>query len=470
VQSTLLGRLRVTVKVTRGDLFHVDTLDLYASRSRSEFAKRVSKVFSVEAASVEAALLALVVEAEKKAERDLDEPAAQPAAMTDVERAEALAMLRRPDLLDQVARDIDALGYVGEDTNKRLLYLVAISRKLDDPLSAVILSQSGAGKSGLTEVIEKLCPPEDVVLLTRLTPQSLYYVEPGFLDRKLVIVEERNGSIEADYSIRVLQSRKKLIAAAPVKDPATGNMRTKTFIVEARAAFIEATTASSVNNENATRCFELTMDESAEQTRRIHERMSLLRTERGLRLRQEADQVSRRHWNAQRLLETLPVVVPFADKLTFPSSWLRTRRDYARFLNLIEVSAFLHQHQRDRRGGAIVASTADYAVAYTLAAEVLAETLSDLRKPLREALERVRGLSLKGDGTVSRREIREALAMPDSTVRRWLQDLVELEYLTQVEAGAKGAGKTSRYRLVPLETHRTTPLGLLSPEDLAARL
>ena len=35
--------------------------------------------------------------------------------------------------------------------------------------------------------------------------------------------------------------------------------------------------------------------------------------------------------------------------------------------------------------------------------------------------------------------------------------------------GASGAGKTSRYRVVPLETHRTTPLGLLSPEDLAAK-
>jgi DNA primase catalytic core len=408
VQSTLMGRLRVTVKVTRGELFHVDTLDLYASRSRTEFAKRVSKVFSVEAGAVERALLALVVEAERKADRDLDEPAGQAAAMTDAERAEAVALLRRPDLLDQIARDIDALGYVGEETNKRLLYLVAVSRKLDDPLSAVILSQSGAGKSGLTEVIERLCPPEDVVLLTRLTPQSLYYVEPGFLDRKLVIVEERYGSIEADYSIRVLQSRKKLIAAAPVKDPATGNMKTKVFTVEARAAFIEATTASSVNHENTTRCFELAMDETAEQTRRIHERMSLLRTERGLQQRAEADAISRRHWNAQRLLETLPVVIPFADKLTFPSSWLRTRRDYARFLNLIEVSAFLHQHQRERRGGAIVATAADYAVAYPLAAEVLAETLSDLRKPLREALERVRGLSLKGDGSVSRREIREA--------------------------------------------------------------
>jgi hypothetical protein len=221
------------------------------------------------------------------------------------------------------------LGYVGEETNKRLLYLVAVSRKLDDPLSAIVLSQSGAGKSGITEVIERLTPPEDVVLLTRLTPQSLYYVEQGFLDRKLVIVEERHGSMEADYSIRVLQSRKKLIAAAPIKDPATGSMKTKVFTVEARAAFIEATTASAVNHENATRCFELTMDESAEQTRRIHERMSLLRTERGLAARQKTEAITRRHWNAQRLLEPLPVVIPFADKLTFPSAWLRTRRDYA---------------------------------------------------------------------------------------------------------------------------------------------
>src|SRR5208337_3710538 len=251
--------------------------------------------------------------------------------------------------------------------------LVAISRKLSDPLSAIVLSQSGAGKSGITEVIEKLTPPEDVVLLTRLTPQSLYYVEPGFLDQKLVIVEERQGSMEADYSIRVLQSRKKLIAAAPIKDPQTGNMKTRIFTVEARAAFIEATTASSVNHENATRCFELTMDESAAQTQRIHERQRLMRTERGLVLRQQADVLARRHWNAQRLLEPLSVVIPYADKLTFPVAWMRTRRDHARFLNLIEVSAFLHQYQRERRAGAVLATLADYATAYALAGMVLAD-------------------------------------------------------------------------------------------------
>jgi hypothetical protein len=469
VQSLLLGRLRVTVRVTRGEALHVDTLDLYASRSRTEFARRVAKVFSVEASAVETALLALLVEAEKAAEAQETAGEASPdVSMSETERAEALVFLRRKDLLDQAARDIDALGYVGEETNKRLLYLVAVSRKLEDPLSAIVLSQSGAGKSGLTEVIERLCPPEDVVLLTRLTPQSLYYTEPGFLDRKLVIVEERYGSIEADYSIRVLQSRKKLIAAAPVKDPQTGNMRTKVFTVEARAAFIEATTASSVNHENATRCFELQMDETEEQTRRIHERQRLLRTGRGLELRRAAEAITGRHWNAQRLLDPLPVVIPFADRLSFPSSWMRTRRDHARFLNLIEVSAFLHQHQRERTSdGAIVASVADYEAAYALAGEVLRETLTDLKKPLREALQRIQGLAVKGEGSLTRREIREALQTPDSTVRNWLAELVSLEYL---EAEGGSLGKTTRYRLTGRSPRGDVVLGLLSPDELRKRL
>jgi DNA primase catalytic core len=474
VYPVILGRLRATVRATKGDAFHVDTLDLYASRSRTEYAKKASKVTGADVEHVEAALLALVVDAETaaaRAEQTQDEKPDPVAAMTTAERDEALAFLRRPDLLDQAAADIDAHGYVGEEVAKRLLYLVAVSRKLSDPLSAIVLSQSGAGKSGITEVIERLTPPEDVVMLTRLTPQSLYYVEPGFLDRKLVIVEERYGSMEADYSIRVLQSRKKLIAAAPIKDPATGSLKTKVFTVEARAAFIEATTASSVNHENATRCFELGMDESEEQTRRIHERQRLARTEAGLRLKAEADAISRKHWNAQRLLEPAPVVIPYADKLTFPSAWMRTRRDHARFLNLIEVSAFLHQHQRQRsREGAIVASAADYQTAYALSAEVLKETLTDVKRPLREAYSRIAALCSTRGGTVSRREIREALCVPDSTARRWLQDLVDFEYIAvQGCDGDKssGQGKTVRYRLLEREPEVGELGGLLSPTALA---
>ena len=51
-----------------GGAFHVDTLDLYASRSRSEFTKRAAKALTVDAEPIERDLLALLVEAEKTSE------------------------------------------------------------------------------------------------------------------------------------------------------------------------------------------------------------------------------------------------------------------------------------------------------------------------------------------------------------------------------------------------------------------
>jgi hypothetical protein len=139
-------------------------------------------------------------------------------------------------------------------------------------------------------------------------------------------------------------------------------------------------------------------------------------------------------------------------------------------LNLIEVSAFLHQHQRERRKGAIVASLADYEAAYALAAEVLRETLADVKKPLRDAYRRIEGLAQGKGGTISRREIREALHVPDSTVRRWLRDLVDFEYLglVQAEGERTGQGKATRYRLLDREPVESEVMGLLSPAELGA--
>ena len=367
-----------------------------------------------------------------------------------------------------MARDIDALGYVGEDTNKRLLYLVAVSRKLEDPLSAVILSQSGAGKSGLTEVIEKLCPPEDVVLLTRLTPQSLYYTEPGFLDRKLVIVEERYGSIEADYSIRVLQSRKKLIAAAPVKDPQTGNMRTKVFTVEARAAFIEATTAAS---------------------RQPRERHPLLRADawtsppsrRGgstsasascARKPACAPPGGRGHLPPALERAAAPRAAPGRHPLRGPAHLpFGLDADAARPRPLPEPHRGLGLPPPAPAGANAAApswpSLADYAVAYALAGEVLRDTLTDLKKPLREAYARIQGLSLKGDGTVSRREIREALAVPDSTVRRWLGRARRARVPRSGGARAAAPARPRATASTDRGPRRDLVLGLSAPEELA---
>ena len=93
-----------------------------------------------------------------------------------------------------------------------------------------------------------------------------------------------------------------------------------------------------------------------------------------------------------------------------------------------------------------------------------------MKKPLREALERIQALAGNGEGALTRREIREALGVPDSTVRRWLSELVELEHLRVVEEGRQGAGRLTQYRLVERGPRAETVLGLLSPEELRAAL
>ena len=47
------------------------------------------------------------------------------------ERAEALALLHDPKLLDRILADFERCGVVGEETNKLIGYLAAVSRHLE---------------------------------------------------------------------------------------------------------------------------------------------------------------------------------------------------------------------------------------------------------------------------------------------------------------------------------------------------
>ena len=129
--------------------------------------------------------------------------------------------------MEAILQDMDALGYVGEEKAKALLYLVGVSRKQDRPLSAVVLSESGAGKSSLAELVESLTPPEDVMVFTRLSTQALSHMPNDALCHKLLILEERVGAEAADYQIRILQSRQQLASGVVVKNALTGEMKTR---------------------------------------------------------------------------------------------------------------------------------------------------------------------------------------------------------------------------------------------------
>lgn len=184
----------------------------------------------------------------------------------------------------------------------------------------------------------------------------------------------------------------------------------------------------------------------------------------------------KRHWNMQRLLRPVKVVTPYAHLLEFPVTWLRTRRDNVRFLNLIEVVTFLHQHQRPMEktqpsGGEdyIRSTVGDYRTAYNLARQVLGESFTELKKPQRELLTTVDALILStGTGEVTRREIRERTGLADTRLRELLSELVSLEYLQDLGGGQ---GRASRYRMADRSVSPEKILaGLTTPEELEKKL
>ena len=86
--------------------------------------------------------------------------------MTDDEQNAALELLRDPRLLDRIVADFQV---VGENTNKLVGYLAAVSRKLDQPLAVIIQSSSAAGKTALMEAVLAFVPPEDQVKYSAMT-------------------------------------------------------------------------------------------------------------------------------------------------------------------------------------------------------------------------------------------------------------------------------------------------------------
>ena len=471
------------VLMCNGVLVHKDRVSFSLARSRTGFAKKAT---GQSPAEVEADLLRIdgeLVAWALSQETAKEAAAANEAEMSDDEREEALAFLRDPDLLQRIVEDLDKLGYVGEDSNKVMVYLIATSRKLRKPLAAVVKGQSAAGKSDLVKKVIELMPPEDVYDLSRTTPQALYHMPKEALKHKFVSIMERIGAEQADYAIRTMQSEQVLRLLLPIKDPSTGQMTSTVKEVEGPMAYIETTTQPQINNENATRMFDLYINESPEQTKRIHDKQRYSRTEEAFLSEAEHRAIVRKHRNAQRLLKPYHrVAIPYAEDLEFPSDHVRMRRDNARYLDLIESIAFLHQYQREIRRLAsdpeveyvITHDTdPDHDLARLFSDEILAQTLDELPKPTRALLVEIKSMveemarqrSVRDASKIefTRRDIRKYTGASITHVQRHTELLADMGYL---DCSGGGSGRTVKYTYVH-EGDVTRPKlkGLLTPEE-----
>jgi hypothetical protein len=339
-----------------------------------------------------------------------------------------------------IAEHAAACGIAGERVNVLLGYLGAVSRLLDRPLAIIIQSSSAAGKTTLMDAILAFMPPDRRIKYSAMTGQSLFYMAGADLKHKILAIVEEAGAEKASYALKLLQSEGELRIASTGKDPHTGRMETQEYHVEGPTMIFLTTTSHELDEELQNRCLVLTVDESREQTERIHVLQREARTEVGLARKAQRDALLALHRAAQSLLQPLPVFNPYADKLRFLSHQLRTRRDHEKYLLLIDTLAVLFQHQRKRKTIAgrecVVAGLDDIARANALAHDVLGRGLDDMPPQTRRLLSLIQQMQqdrakLHGDeaGGWRRRDLRAFTGWSDTALKVHLGRLVELEYV-----------------------------------------
>lgn len=466
LKNTEQGQLKINLMACNESGYHTDVLELYNAKQRQVFINQAHIELGVKDEVVKKdlgkVLLKLeTLQDEQRLHKKADDKTIAVSLSTDEHNA-AMALLKSPDLLNQILKDFSLAGVVGEETNKLVGYLACVSRQLQKPLAVMIQSSSAAGKSSLMDSILALMPEEGRVQYSAMTGQSLFYMGETNLKHKILAIAEEEGASNASYALKLLQSEGEVTIASTGKDEASGDLVTKEYTVQGPVMLFLTTTAIDIDEELMNRCLVLTVNESREQTQAIHTAQRQKRTLQGLQNSLEKERVISLHKNAQRLLRPLKVINPYADQLTFLDDKTRTRRDHEKYLTLIDSIVLLHQYQREvktiKHQGKVIeyieATLDDIETANRLANEVLGKTLDELPPQTRKLLSLITQQVNADCATqridqdhfrFSRRYVRELCGWSEKQVRVHMQRLMDMEYLLTHKGGR---GQSFEYELL----------------------
>ncbi len=277
----------------------------------------------------------------------------------------ARPIIEAPDVLELVKSAIGALGYAGDRNPVVLLYVAISSRCSDKPINAHVMAQSATGKSYAIDTAARLCPDEELLKLSAMSPKALIHGSDD-LQHKCVILGECDSlsGLEGNAAtlIRSIVEDARTDFDVVERNPETGESVTRRISKEGPTGLITSGVRE-LEPQLAPRVLNIQLLDTADQTREI------LHAEAALASGDfcEPDPVIIEQFvDFQRWLSLKPktvAVVPYARILAefMPVAEVRMRRDFKQLLVVIRTVAWLNQAHRSRNGaGAIVANLEDY--------------------------------------------------------------------------------------------------------------
>ena len=260
-----------------------------------------------------------------------------------------------PEILSKIVQGFRS-KIVGEDNNIKLLWLACVSKDLPkkNRLSAIITSQSSAGKSNLINTI--LEPFYDHVIdFTDYTPAFLNRQEMNMNGKifKMEQMERTNDRKQVSlFNLKFLLTEGKLRIGLVDRDE-KGKNSPRVLEVRGIPVFLSTSTNYNIDPETLNRTLLMQVDETEQQTKRIishifenYETLSINDS-----WKEELSELKKLAKAYNQLGHRIrDIVIPFGHKLEkqIPTIDLTIRRDLEKILNLTAVIAFMHASNRIR--------------------------------------------------------------------------------------------------------------------------
>ncbi|TRW95860.1 toprim domain-containing protein [Flavobacterium gawalongense] len=340
----------------------------------------------------------------------------------------AIDFLKAKDLLKRLGIEIGKAGIVGEENSRLLLFLIIVSYLNKHPIHGIVQGSSGSGKTHIISRIADLMPSEDVLRFTRITESSLYNWGEFDLFQKIIIIEDLDGLKEdALYALRELISNQFLSSSVSIKDK-KGNNKSAKKEVKGQFSSLSATTKGETYEDNMSRSFLIAVDESKEQTQRIISHQNRRNAgEIDPKAQQKAVQFIQQ---MVRCLKYYEVINPYATRLELPEKVHKVRRLNEMYQAVIKQVTFLNQHQRQlTKENQLITQIEDIEQATEVLFESIVLKVDELDGSLRQFFERLKKYVKNTDTPFTQREIRQELNISKTQLQRFINSLLELEYI-----------------------------------------
>lgn len=268
-------------------------------------------------------------------------------------------LLNDTSLLNNILRQTEISGVVGNDQAKKIILLACVStlnQDSDYTLSVIVEGPAGVGKTSLVKSVLSFFPDEKVIKRSRMTPTALEYMD-GDLNNTIIFIEEQSGN-QGVENTKIAISEDSLSLSTVISKSGVQKEDTVTKSTKG-VCYLSTTTQKPFDKELESRIVRIYPDFSDQYVSKVLDSIleGVENSSSVISIDIECD-----YKEAFAYLKDFRVSIPFARILSCESikRMPNAFRNIKKVLALIQAHTLLYQEQRELKDGVLIAVEEDY--------------------------------------------------------------------------------------------------------------